>query len=78
MNEIVEAVFQYLALMRKEGPQRNLFQECAVCDVNFALQCGVCECGVCECGVCECVKEGGCVTVCVSEGGREREKVVCS
>ena len=68
MNEIVEALFQYLALMKKEGPQRNLFQECAVCDVNFALQCGVCEC--------ECVKEGGCATVCVSGGGRERIKFV--
>ena len=32
VNEIVETVFQYLALMRSEGPQRTLFQECAVSD----------------------------------------------
>ena len=32
VNEIVETVFQYLALMRSKGPQRTLFQECAVSD----------------------------------------------
>ena len=29
--EMVEALFQYLTLMRREGPQETLFQECAVC-----------------------------------------------
>lgn len=32
VGEMVEAVFQYLALIRKAGPQKTLFQECA--DIN--------------------------------------------
>ena len=30
VTEIVETLFQYLSLLRREGPQENLFQECAV------------------------------------------------
>ena len=37
VEDVVTAVFQYLAMIRREGPQKWIFQECAVRDKNRDL-----------------------------------------
>ena len=37
IEDIVTAVFQYLAMVREEGPQEWIFQECAVSIARMLL-----------------------------------------
>ena len=37
VEDVVTAVFQYLAMIRREGPQKWIFQECAVRDKDRDL-----------------------------------------
>ena len=43
VTEIVEMLFQYLSLLRREGSQENLFQECAVSEGVVGVREGGCE-----------------------------------